>query len=158
MACLYLNEKHILSWKKGFVDRVNKKNYNFNQRLCSASDRICAIFSHMHGVVWFTPKKKERKKPHKLQQKKALCHFLASVPTVTIGYCSALGKRQLSIQILPLRETVAADSNASEMAKPSRYVVQSWDTECLDIGGWKFGSTENQRTDWRRATKQRERH
>ena len=120
------------------------KNYNFNQRLCSASDSICAIFSHVHGVVWCTPKKKRKEKTSQIATKSSLSLSCLSAKTVTVGCCSGLGKRQLSIHTLPLRKTVAAHSNALEMVKLSCYLMRNWDTECLNIDRWKFGSIENQ--------------
>ena len=126
--------------KKGFVDRVNK-NYNFNERLCSTSDRICAIFSHLCGVVWCTPKKK---KSSQIATKSSLSLSCLSAKIVTVGWCSGLDKRQLSIHMLCLRKTVAVNINTLEVAKLSCYLMWNWDREYLNIDRRKFGSTENQ--------------
>lgn len=106
----------------GFVSRVSK-NYNYSERLCSPSDKICATFSHLHGVVYCIPKKKKKlTKPYKLQ--KALCHFLASVPKLSL-LVTVLDwiKGSCQTTLLPLKKIVAVNINTSEIVKLSCYLM-----------------------------------
>ena len=125
-------ETHSSAGKKSFVSRVSK-NYNLNERLCSTSDRICTIFSHTHGVVWCIPP--SPKKNLQITAKSSLSLSCLSAKIVTVCYCSRLDKRQLSNHMLPLRKTVAVNTNTLEMATLSCYLMQKWDIKHMNIDG-----------------------
>ena len=127
--------------KKSFVSRISK-NYNYSERLCSLSNKICAIFSHLHGAVYCISKKRKNK-TSQITTKSSLS-LSCSGPKLSL-LVTPLDwiKGSCQTTLLPFRKIVAVNTNTSEKVKLSCYLMWEWDREYMTINRWKSGKESN---------------